>query len=424
MTHAELMARRLPTLYGEGEITSALLGVAGIALEIADEDLVSVQRSHFFDQAVDRADAAKLAAVLDLAPEPWQTLRTFRVWLHALRDALLLEGAVTRAGIERFVQEYAKGFQDALDVRLLGPLEVFERAPSPVRAALVEQPPRRREARAPSAGGVEPLHRFTVRQTGIAPTPTGVLLTGLPEGPECAPVLANLTTREALILRGTLGVGERLWMVPTADGGVHAQLEARDVSDMVVSVAGLEPGQPWDEGTVQSPARALTLRPGDNDLWFLPVAHFDVGGLDRFLLALADLELHEGRWDATTFDHALFALDPAVTLHLGWTEAEPAAFEVRLPAGTLRHAPGGQAAASAARDELAASLGTSVDRLRAAGVRGAVSLRPFEEVQRQAEHLAGRQPIVTREVGPTGADALPEAGGLFGVTPFDDSTYR
>lgn len=424
MAHAQAMARRLPTLYAEGDLTGGLVGVAGLAVEIVDEDLVAIQRMHWFDQAVDRGDAAKLAAVLDLAPESWQTLGTFRAWLHALRDALLLDGAVTLAAIERFVREYATGFEAALDVDVLPPLDRFERAPSPVRGAIVEQPPRRRETRAPSAGGIEPLHRFTVHQTGSDPAPAGILLTGLPEAPECAPVVANLTTREAVIFRGGVGVGERLWLVPRADGTLRAQLEQRDVSDRVVSVAALQPGQPWDEAAVQAPARALTLVPGDNDLWFLPVAQFDVDGLDRFLLALADLELHEGRWDRTTFDHSLFYLDPAVTLHLGWIEAEPAAFEVRLPAGTLRHVPGAEADASAARDELASSLGTSIDRLRAAGVRGGVSLRPFQEVQRSAEYLIARQPMVVREIGPTGADALPDAGGLFGVTPFDDSTYR
>jgi hypothetical protein len=53
-----------------------------------------------------------------------------------------------------------------------------------------------------------------------------------------------------------------------------------------------------------------------------------------------------------------------------------------------------------------------------------VRLRPFAEVQRLGDHLLARQPMVQREVGPTGADALPDAGGLFGKTPFDNSTYR
>src|SRR3954469_19885107 len=160
------MAGRLPDLYAEGELTSAALGVPGVALEILDEDLVAIQRSHWFDRAVDRDDAAALAALLDLAPSDWQSLRTFRAWLHAFRDALLLEGAVTLAGLQRFVRDYAGGFQEALRMRILPPLDQFHRAPRGCRPALVEHPPRRRELRAPATGGLEPLHRFTVRNTG------------------------------------------------------------------------------------------------------------------------------------------------------------------------------------------------------------------------------------------------------------------
>jgi hypothetical protein len=419
------MAGRLPLLYREGELTGAVLGVPGLALDIADEDLVSIQRSHWFDRCVDRDDAAGLAAVLDLAPEEWQSLGLFRAWVHALRDALLLEGAVTRAALARFVRAYATSFQAAMGILALPPLGEFASAPDDARVAIVENPPRRRGVRAPAAGGgVEPLHRFDAAQGGLDPVPAAFLLTGLPEGPECVPLIANLTTREALLFHGTVATGERLWIVPQPDGGVRAQLEQHDVSERLVSIGELQPGQPWEEAQVRSPARAITLRPGQNELWFLPVAHYDEPGLDRFLLALADLELREGRWDETGFDHALFYLDPAVNLHAAWTEAEPAAFEVDLPAGTLRHAQGAEADARASRDRLAASLEETMTRLRAAGVRGAVRLRPFAEVQRLGDHLLARQPMVQREVGPTGADALPDAGGLFGKTPFDNSTYR
>lgn len=424
MARTSGMAARLPPLYGQGELTEALIGVPGVALEIVAEDMVAIQRSHWFDQAVDRPDGAALAMVLDLAPEPWQGLATFRAWLHALRDAMLLDGAVTRAAVERFVRAYTRTFAEAAGGAPLPPVTELAPEPRDDVASLVEQPPRRREARAPLQGGIEPLHRFTVRQTGLDPTLTGALLTGLPEGRECAPVIANLTTRQALIFRGVVGVGERLWITPDGADRLHARLEARDVDAQVVSVNAFEPGRPWDEAAVLSPARSLTLVPGDNDLWFLPVAHFDVEGLDRFLLALADLEQREGVWDRTLFDHSLFALDPAVTLHLAWTESEPAAFEVRLPAGTMLHRPGELADTLATRDELATSLDRSLGRLRPAGVRAAVVLGEFSEVQRAAEHLVSRQPVVVREVGPTGADSLPDAGGVFGTTPFDESTYR
>jgi hypothetical protein len=57
-------------------------------------------------------------------------------------------------------------------------------------------------------------------------------------------------------------------------------------------------------------------------------------------------------------------------------------------------------------------------------VRAELALRDFRETQRMGDALVAIQPLVRREIGPTGADAMPDAGGVFGVTTFDDSTYR
>jgi hypothetical protein len=422
MAHGAQMAAVLPPLYREGELVADVLGVPGVALDVVDEDVVAIQRAHWFDQAVELEHAAALAAVLDLAPEPWQTLRLFRAWVHAFRDALLLEGSLTRPALTGFVRAYGEAFQTAEQALALPPLDDFADAPSATRPALVENPARRREQRAPAAGGIEPLHQFELVNGGLDPAAAGFLLKGLPDGQECVPVIANVTTGEALIYHGTIGTGQRLWVAPGEDGGARARLERTDVTSRLVGVTGLVPGTPWP--SVQSPARALTLEPGPNRLWFLPVAHFDDAGLDRFLLALAALGLREGRFDETGFDASLFYLDPAITLHAVWTEAEPAAFAIELPAGTLRHAAGQEADARAARTQLESSLRSSIDRLRAAGVRAEVTLRAFREMQRGGDALLAIQPIVRREIGPTGADAMPDAGGVFGVTGFDDSTYR
>ena len=422
MAHGPQMAAVLPPLYREGELVANLLDVPGVALDVVDEELVSIQRSHWFDQAVELEHAAALAAVLDLSPEPWQTLRVFRAWVHAFRDALLLEGSLTRPALTGFVRAYADVFQRSEQALALPPLDDFAAEPSATRPALIENPGRRREQRAPTTGGIEPLHQFEVVNGGLDPAPAGFLLKGLPDAQECVPVIANVTTGEALIFHGTIATGQRLWIGPGEDGNANARLERTDVTAQLVGVTGLVPGAPWP--SVQSPAQPLTLAPGPNRLWFLPVAHYDDPGLDRFLLALADLDMHEGRFDETGFDHSLFYLDPAVSLHAVWTEAEPAAFAIELPAGTLRHDAGAEADARAARTQLESSLRSSIDRLRATGVRAEVVLRDFREVQRTGDALVAIQPIVRREIGPTGADALPDAGGVFGVTGFDDSTYR
>jgi hypothetical protein len=424
MAHADAMSDRLPQLYRDGELVRGLLAVAALQLEVLDEDAVEVQRAHWFDATFELDEAARLAALLDVPPESWQSLEIFRAWTHSLRDARLQTGAVTREAIEGFVREYATLFQQAVDETALPPLDSWEDAPSASRPAFVENPSRWKEAREPEVGGLEPLSQFSIVQRGLDETRVGFLLVGLPSAPESAPLVANLTTGEALVLLGTVGPGQRLWLRPTGEGGVEAQLEGQDVSDRLRSIENLLPGTPWEDAQVHSPARAITLARGRNDFWFLPVAHYDVLGLDRFLLALASLDLHEARYDRTAFDRSIFYLDPAISLRAAWVETEPASFEVDLPAGTLLNAAGVGTAAQAARDELGSSLQAGVQSLRAAGVRAEVRMRPFAETQRQTDFLLATSPLFQSEIGPTGADALPDAGGLFDVTSYENSTFR
>jgi hypothetical protein len=56
-------------------------------------------------------------------------------------------------------------------------------------------------------------------------------------------------------------------------------------------------------------------------------------------------------------------------------------------------------------------------------VRSRVTLDPFAERQFAQDALLSIQPLVQREIGPTGADSTPDAGGIFGVTEFDGSTF-
>lgn len=424
MGHTALMAKRLPSLYREGELVQGLLAVAGLQLEILDEEAIRVQRAHWFDTTLERSEAAALAAALDMAPEPWQGLAEFRTWVHALRNAMLRHGAVTRRALQGFVQEYVEGYRAASGTLAVPPITSWSPAPAPARPAFIENPQRRRYVRAPEAAGIEPLHRFTVEQRGLDETRAAFLLTGLTTAPEYVPVIANLTTGQALVFLGSVPEGGRLWIRPASDGFVEAQLEGEDVTGRIRSVAGLTPGTPWSAAEVEGPARALTLARGTNELWFLPVAHFDESGLDRALLALADLLLAQGRYDRTQFDHALFAQEAAVILRMTWLETQPAAIDIDLPGGALVNRSGELEESLVERERLAFSLGQAVARLKAAGVRAAVTLRPFGEVQGQVDRMTAVLPLVHREVGPSGADDLPDTGGLFEVTSYDDSTYR
>jgi hypothetical protein len=62
--------------------------------------------------------------------------------------------------------------------------------------------------------------------------------------------------------------------------------------------------------------------------------------------------------------------------------------------------------------------------LRAAGVDGHAAFLPYTETQGQHDAVVAVLPVVVRETGPTGADRLPDAGGLWEVTDYDESTFR
>jgi hypothetical protein len=422
MAHVDQMVNRLPVLYREGELLNALLAVPALQIEILDEYLLEVQRAHFFNDTFALDEAAGLAALLDIAPEPWQRLQTFRAWVHALRDAVLERGAVTRAAIEGFVDDYLQRYQQATNMSL--PLSEFRQPPTRHRATLNENPQQQRFGHPPMLGGIEPLTQFTITVDGLDEARASLLLVGLPEGPESVPVVANLTTGEALVFLGQVPPGARLWIREMSGGQVQAQLEETDVSDKLRFVSGLTPGTAWNPTQIAVQPRMLRLQRGQNNLWFLPVAHFDALGLDRVLLALADVALQQGRYDQTQFDHALFHQQPAVLLWVAWKETEAASFHVEVPHGAMLRHRSAAASVDDALEQLNSALTIGVGKLRAAGVRGTVALRPFNDGQRQHDLLTMVLPLRHREIGSMGADRLPDADGVFEVTNFEDSTFR
>ena len=413
MKRADDMASRLPSLYREGELVVTSLSQPAVQLEIVEEELLDIQRAHHFDAALELTDAAKLAALLDFVPEPWQNLALFRSWVHSQRNAALRRGAVTIEALTGFAEDYAEGYQDATRVRF--------QDQDPV---LIENPPRRKTLRPGLIDNITPLSQFTIENKGLDETTVSFLLAGLPAGPESVPVIVNLTTGEGLMFQGNIGPGQRLWLRVGRDGAAEGQLERDDVTAKLRSITNVVPGEPWTMPQVQTPARPLRLVRGVNQLWFLPVAHYDLLGLDRFLLALADLALSQGRWDEARLDHSVFYQDAAVNLTATWVESEPASFEVQVPTQSVRRHPLASGSAAEERERLRGAIELGVKRLKAAGVRSTVSALAFSEIQRQADHLTLVLPLVIREHGSTGADSVPESGGLFDVTGFSDSTFR
>lgn len=424
MSHQKDMLSRLPLLYREGELVASVLGVPGLQLAILDEEGLEVRRAHWFDSALELEEAARLAAILDIPPESWQHLAQYRVWGHALRNAMLDSGAVTKSALQNFVMEYTRRFQDVTGITTITQFDAWADSPSTRDPAFIETPPLRRQARAPDRGGIEPLYQFSLVQKGLDKTYVDFLLLGLPDGPESVPVIVNLTTQEALFFLGSIAPGQRLWITALPDGGVRAWLENHEVTDQMRSVTSVTPGTPWAQAQVSSPAKAISLVQGQNDLWFLPLAHYDALGLDRFLLALADLALTQGRFDQTNFDRSVFYQEPAVQFYFSWIETQPAAFRVELPAGSLLNRDGDFDDAVQSRVQLGASLDLAIKKLKAAGVQGCVVMQPFIEMQPQTDYLTGVLPVEFREGGTVGADTLPNAGGVFDVTQFGDSTFR
>lgn len=423
MNHADAITERLPALYRDGDLLGQLADVAGLQLEIIDEQARIIQRAHWFDTTVELNEAAALGALLDMRPEPWQELGEYRAWVHALRTARLVFGAVTGPALRAFVELYAEAFESTNGIDAVAPFESWGSVHSRIGHALIENPLIRRTLRLGGPGAVEPLQQQRAHNNGLEAAPISALLTGGPDS-EYVPVLVNLTTGEALIFHGELKPGDRLWVRPDEDGSVSAQLNRVDVTSHLRSVHQVSPGRPWTEPDMTGRPRALSLTPGHNDLWFLPVAHYDEPGLDRALLALAELTLTQGRWDASSFDEALFHQDPAAYLDLAWDERLPATVLIDLDAGTLRSPAGQLDEAHEAVDQLTASVGAGIASLAAAGVATEVRFRPLYDSQRQLDHLVFISGMAVHEMGTVGSDRLSDAGGLFDITAFHDSTYQ
>lgn len=427
-THAAAIGERLPTLYQDGDLVRGLIEVLALQLEVLDEEARIIQRAHWFDTTVELGEAAGLAALLDIPAEPWQQLDEYRAWVHALRDARLRFGAVTIPAIKEFIRRYVSAFTQANRIVAVAPLTTADQKDNWGTAfqrtgnSFVENPPRRATTRLGGPGPIQPLQQRALTNRGMAGAPLSALFTGGSLS-EYVPVLVNRTTAEGLVFLGELRPGDRLWLTAAADGTLTAQLNRADVTEKLRFVRRVTPGQPWETADV-GPARALTLRPGANDLWFLPVAHYDYPGLDRALFALAALDLTAGKFDSAAFDHALFFQEPAAYLDLSWVEKPAASFRLDLDGGTMRSPAGSLDASFEAREQLAASTSRGVASLAAAGVANEVRLRPLHESQRQLDHLTFISGMAQREIGPVGIDQLVDAGGLFGITAFGESTYQ
>ena len=424
MSHLDQMTERLPHLYKDGELLRMLLALPALNLEVFDEQALEIQRSHWFDTAFEFEDVAKIAALLDLQPETWQGLREFRAWVHSLRNAWLKNGTATRQPLQDFVDEYTRRYQAAVRINAVLSLSNWSDRPSQTRPALVENPLRRSFEQLPAGAAIEPLHQQLVRNRGLDESVGDFFIMGLAGGKEYIPVIANITTGQALIYTGIIGAGDRLWLQTLEDNTVKAYTDKLDVSDRLYSIDNLQPGVSWEGEDAHRPAQALNLRPGDNNLWFLPVAHYDKPGLDRALLGLADLTMEQGRWDETRLDRSLFYQDPVMIMWASWKESQPASIEITVPGGILINSAGQTETALENRDRLQFSLNLGIQKIKAAGISATTKVLAFSDVQPSRDALCDIYPKTFKDAGSTGIDSLPDSGGMFDVTEQDKSVYR
>jgi len=107
-----------------------------------------------------------------------------------------------------------------------------------------------------------------------------------------------------------------------------------------------------------------------------------------------------------------------------WLETEPASIELHVHAETVHRRVPAPGTPADLRSQLASALDEGLKRIRAVGVRSQAVALSFAETQGSFDFMTGVIPLVLEEAGATGADRLPDKGGVFGVTGYGDSTFR
>jgi hypothetical protein len=460
MSTLDRMLDALPPIYAidDGSVLHQFLDSLALELDAYAEDLDRLRRTHWFAEAYRLTDLEKIAALVGIIRRSWEPLEMFRERVRALVDARLA-GSVGPTAVRTYVYEAVRGAEQGLDATLVPGLE--QRAvPSPgdpfaVRAnpaalaaafgveeshpawrplQLVENPPRllRSAALAARGGLVGYLHRWSDVNSGMAAAPVTVTITGRSGGHTATPVIANLTTGQALVYAGVLRVGQRLTVSPSPDQGVDARRaravidDVHDVTDRVLSLSGFRLGTPFSQFDGDDPGPLLPVQERGPNAWiYISAGLFDVRGLDDTYFQLAGEDLRQGAFDGTAFDQAIFATRIAARLELSWSEREPAAFSVVIPHGivALPTVPD-QPQEGGLGTEIAEGLAGDLDDLRAAGVRSRLELRPFGETQRQVSRVTLPWLVVPPEIGPAGEAVRVAVGGRFGESRFGEARFE
>ena len=424
-----------PYTIAADSVLQGFLDVVALDLEAFQEDLDRMRRTHWIRTVYSLRDAAKLGALLEIQPLPWEDLGLFQQRLLALVVARL-EGALGPNEVREFVYTYLLEVERSLKATLLPGLQrrnlAQAYAAGPLfRPLVLEENPRRphySKSLADRNGNIPYLFRWSESNNGLDDTTVEVNISGLNQNRTVTPVLVNLTTGSLLCFMGRVGFGQTLTIrrakvdAPPADRTPAATLDGNDVSHLLFSVEGFELGVPFTKQQ-HTPAPLLPgLRRGTNDWIFLSLGFFDVRGLDRFFFSIANEELREGAFDETGFDASLFPSGSIAKLEMTWTETEPASFEVQVPRYLVIEQL--DTADDSVYLDVGHALESSVAGLRAAGVKGVVRFVPFVEVQRQAVKVHLPWKVLDREVGPSGDTRPVELGARFDEALLGSSRFE
>lgn len=439
MTPLARIERLLPPPYATARdaVLMRLLEAFALEFEALQEDLDRLRRSHWIRFAYRLEDAAKLGALLGIAPLPWEGLPVYRERLLALVVARL-KGALGPDEIKGFVYDYLRGVETALDSLFLPGLrtvtaeEAYADDPARTRyrrrLRLIENPPRPRRSGVLRARGgrIEHLFAWTEANTGLDETMAEFRLRGLPDGRTAVPLIANLTTGTLILYADVVPAGALLRIAPAAPGGdpraAQADLDGRDVSDRLVSASFATHPVPRIEARDTMPLLPRFAR-GDNRWQVLFAGLHGAEGLDHVFFALTRAGITQGSFGESRFDEALFRTAPAALLEMRWIETEPASFVAEVPRYVTSEPAGlGLQIGGAPHALVAQALEDSLLRLRGAGIRARLRLAPFAERQRQRARLTASWKVLPPERAPSGRARL-AFSGRYGTPSFGEARF-
>lgn len=419
MTALDRMQDLLPLPYsvaGDALLT-AVLNSCALQVEVMEEDVDRMRRSHWVEQAWRDSDLDRLAALVGVRRFPSEPPPLFRKRIVALVRARL-RGGIGPLDVRQFFVEYLHALEEELESKFIHGGATFD------KVTLVENPSRvRRSKQLRDRGGrVSQLFRWRENNGGLDPAPMILRITGVPGG-TANPVVANLTTRELIGYRGYLRRGEAV----VIEGG-KASISGRDVSDRLFSVTDFTLGTNQQLDFSKHPSPSMTR--GDNDLFFATLGIWDERAFDRVAFFPDDPDMHEAAFDSTTFDHAIFPLIPIAQLELQWVEHEPASFEVHLPRTvtiepkTLRQEFIASGLTRPPFDEIVDDLGATLPQLRAAGVRAELRLDGFPERQQHVDRFVPGWVVIEPESAPAGTNDRVGTGARFDETALGVSKFN